>query len=1335
MQKKTILTFSLFFLQCLIYAQVTNYQIANGDFELWETFTLNNQSVTEPVHWNSFKTGWAPAGSTLEFAMQLLPSQIKESSDVRPGSTGQKSIKTWSLDLSFYSQGLIANGMFTTGQIHMNTASHWDPDNYYGTLIDNANFNQPLTTMPDSIYFWAKYKTPTSTQNAACHAYIHDNSDVHDPVPTTMNANIVASAIAEWPRNNQQWEQHKIAFDYASWTNQNPAYILITFFTSPTWGSGTPNDTLYVDDIELIYCKLLDNLQVNGSPIPNFNPQNTNYSVSFCQPFTAENIPVVSATAVSSHATVTITQPTLENLTATIIVTNGGSSKTYTVHFNNNSSYSEHNAQLCQGYPYNGYGFNISNPTTQQYSRTIVGGNMYGCDSTIYLNLTVFESYTGTQSIPIYDTTCAGAGYNNHGFVLTPAETITSETTLFKTHNSLTTNGCDSTTILALYINPKHNIQISDRVCQGVAYQQYGFNIPASTLSHVGTHTSTLNLTNRFHCDSTVTLQLAIDSIYHTILYDQICYGETYTNHGFNVPDNLSVGTHSYEQNLFSTKNCDSLVSLLLTVNPVQITSLSDTICQNSVYQKYGFGFSADQTTMVGIKQATLSLQTEQGCDSIVMLNLLINPIKQTHIYDTICANYDYQQYGFDIHATGSGTKLYTQSLQTENQCDSTVTLHLFIHPAYNPAPLYFKLCGSSTYNFYGQILDANGTYTHTLSSKNGCDSVITLHLETGNEFRHVISADICEGETYNLHGFSKSTSGLDSIIYTAINGCDSVVVLELAVHPLSADTITINTCDNYFWENTNYTLSGIYTKYYNSQYGCDSTKTLQLTLNYSSPITHFIDTVRGGYIYNNHGFIIYAPQISNTILDTLYLTNATNCDSIITLRLHVIPMIYDTAYNYYCQGNGYIWKGTTYYEAQNFTDTLFEVNSTRIVTTRFIENETPESEFSISDCNPYVWDDTICSTTGNYTKVYPLSTGCDSTVTLHFTRLIAYAFEENYTMCNNEGIYEWHGQQYTTSGTYYDSLSTSYGCDSIYQLNLTVNSTYLIPYQHVFCDNIMYSWRGQSITETRTYWDSLTTIHGCDSIYQLEAIVNSTYLFIKDTTICETETPLIWHGETYTESGIFTKPYYSISGCDSTYKLNLTVLPIITIDSAMTICEGESIIWGDEIADTTGVYIKYLANTWHCDTICRLLLSVNPISNIDLYYTAAIGDTLNYEGFLLFGDSMAEAGQYILELVLTNQYGCDSIVNLHLTVSGIADTENLNILIYPNPASNHFTIENLQGMIKEVAIFDLAGKIIEKIHARDNKVSIPVNHWTRGIYIIKIDTGNAILIRKFVVN
>ena len=66
-----------------------------------------------------------------------------------------------------------------------------------------------------------------------------------------------------------------------------------------------------------------------------------------------------------------------------------------------------------------------------------------------------------------------------------------------------------------------------------------------------------------------------------------------------------------------------------------------------------------------------------------------------------------------------------------------------------------------------------------------------------------------------------------------------------------------------------------------------------------------------------------------------------------------------------------------------------------------------------------------------------------------------------------------------------YTNVGTSYlGLDSIMHLNLTVNPKYLIEEERFVCDSLSIRWHGKTITDNGTYYDSLTSSHSCDSVY-----------------------------------------------------------------------------------------------------------------------------------------------------------------------------------------------------------------------------------------------------------
>lgn len=86
---------------------------------------------------------------------------------------------------------------------------------------------------------------------------------------------------------------------------------------------------------------------------------------------------------------------------------------------------------------------------------------------------------------------------------------------------------------------------------------------------------------------------------------------------------------------------------------------------------------------------------------------------------------------------------------------------------------------------------------------------------------------------------------------------------------------------------------------------------------------------------------------------------------------------------------------------------------------------------------------------------------------------------------------YEWHGQTYTSSGTYYDTMTSYLGIDSIVALHLTIYPAYAFNLYETACDS--YLWNDTYYYESGDYEDGYQTIHGCDSIYTLHLTINQT--------------------------------------------------------------------------------------------------------------------------------------------------------------------------------------------------------------------------------------------------
>ena len=232
------------------------------------------------------------------------------------------------------------------------------------------------------------------------------------------------------------------------------------------------------------------------------------------------------------------------------------------------------------------------------------------------------------------------------------------------------------------------------------------------------TNPRTITLTQ----DTTLTANFE-RAVYTQEIHHAICEGSVYTENGFNVSE---AGT--YTQNLQTINGCDSIVTLTLSVNPVESTILSAAICEGTTYTENGFNVSEAGAY-------TQNLQTINGCDSIVTLNLTINPVANTTLSAAICEGTSYTENGFNVSEAGT----YTQNLQTVNGCDSIVTLNLTINPTYN-ITIDASINEGETYEANGFSESEAGTYVHTLQSEFGCDSVITLNLTENSSLNDVVA-------------------------------------------------------------------------------------------------------------------------------------------------------------------------------------------------------------------------------------------------------------------------------------------------------------------------------------------------------------------------------------------------------------------------------------------------------------------------------------------------------------------------------------------------------------------------------------------------------------------
>jgi hypothetical protein len=83
--------------------------------------------------------------------------------------------------------------------------------------------------------------------------------------------------------------------------------------------------------------------------------------------------------------------------------------------------------------------------------------------------------------------------------------------------------------------------------------------------------------------------------------------------------------------------------------------------------------------------------------------------------------------------------------------------------------------------------------------------------------------------------------------------------------------------------------------------------------------------------------------------------------------------------------------------------------------------------------------------------------------------------------------------------------------------------------------------------------------------------------------------------------------------------------------------------------------------------------------------------------------------------------------------VTAIAESNSKTIRVYPNPAYDHFFIENARGA--EIMIFNTKGDLIEGIILTSDKQRFNISNLANGLYLVKITVDGVSRVEKLLVN
>jgi len=232
-------------------------------------------------------------------------------------------------------------------------------------------------------------------------------------------------------------------------------------------------------------------------------------------------------------------------------------------------------------------------------------------------------------------------------------------------------------------------------------------------------------------------------------------------------------------------------------------------------------------------------------------------------------------------------------------------------------------------------------------------------------------------------------------------------------------------------------------------------------------------------------------------------------------------------------------------------------------------------------------------------------------------------------------------------------------------------------------------------------------------------------------------------------------------NGCENTDQVAITINALPTVDAGadQTVCEGDpvtvsgagasSYTWDNGVSDgvafnanTTTTYTVTGVGANGCENTDNMVVTVTPSPTV-VALAAADSVCVNWENVTLSGSPaggvfsgngvtddrfyppVAGVGShdvlYSYTDSITGCVGTDSLTMVVEECTGITESGQSNLSIYPNPTSDQITIdiEGYNGLVA-VAVYDLQGRLLETT----TNTSLSLKQHAKGIYVLKVSYG-----------
>jgi gliding motility-associated-like protein len=696
-------------------------------------------------------------------------------------------------------------------------------------------------------------------------------------------------------------------------------------------------------------------------------------------------------------------------------------------------------------------------------------------------------------------------------------------------------------------------------------------------------------------------------------------------------------GTKNVKLTISST-TCGGSTNSSSKTQQLQVNNKQTTILNKTICQGQNFEGYATSGTY------TDRFSTPSGCDSLRTLHLTVAATITTVVNKTICPGQSFEGYNKE------GT--YTDTYTSASGCDSIRTLHLTVTGAIATS-VKETMCSGSLFILPSGRKVGQGIYTERLSSASGCDSMVTYTIEEKDVKQVSLHPVICTGSAYTLPSGRVLTVGgnyIDTLRYTS--GCDSLITqVNLTILPLTRKGWSATICAG-----TAYTLpsgksvhtAGTYMDTLRNGAGCDSmiaTITLSVQAAYQQTIAASICagqayTLPSGKIVSTGGTFREA------------FTSAAGCDSVITTVLTVSQMLRSTTHVSICAGQSYqLPSGRMVNAAGTYEEKLPTAGGCdSIVTTviAVVQQVRTSTEAAICSGSLYTLPSGKRVPAGVYADTLTTTFGCDSIVTITVLEKSLKKDTVQVSLCNGATFRLPSGKLIGIAGTYSDTVRYTTGCDSlITTAQIRISNAVRRTVSAAVCFGETYTLpSGRIAAVSGVYYDSLKNATGCDSIIVTTVTVKEQLASAHKVRTCSGSTYTLPSGRVVDQPGIYTDRFQTPSGCDSLVTTDLAVTNVIPIRVDATVCANKTYkLPLGQVVQLAGTYTDTLKSKMGCDSVVVTHLSFAALPTAT--HRVAICAASSWR--LPSGKTVSVAGNYID--TVTNGVGCDSIITTVLTI------------------------------------------------------------------------------------